>query len=294
MRTLALIVLAAIVILGGAWLWARAWKEKNITPRAASDPAALARIEEGRMGGGGEFAGELAFLAAGPEDAPLIILVHGTPGEARAWLDYLAEPLPGYRVLAYDRPGFGQSEPKTPLPSLAAQARALAPFLEVGRGRRPILIGHSLGGAIVCRAAADFPDRVAGLVVISGSLDPGLERTTWYQKAASWPPLHSLLPRALANSLAELLPLKAELETLSPLLAQIRCPVVIIHGDQDGLVPVANAAYLYQKLVNSPRRERIIHPGLGHLLIWKNKAVVKEDLARAVELIHGVWDLPER
>lgn len=289
---MALTVLILILALGGAWFWARSWMEKQITPAAASDPRAMARIQEGRTGPG--FGGELGFLASGPEDGPRIVFVHGTPGEARGWLDYLANPQEDYRLLAYDRPGFGRSEAGPPLPSLAAQARVLARFLKLGQGRRTILIGHSLGGPIVCRAAAVFPDRVAGVVVISGSLDPALEEPTWYQKAASWSLIRSRLPRPLANSLAELMPLRTELEKLAPLLGRVRCPAVIIHGAEDGLVPVANADYLKRKLVNSPRVERIIHPGLGHLLIWKNQKIVEQDLARAVELIHGVWDLPER
>ncbi len=285
MRITALAVLAAFLVLGGAWLWARSWKEKNIAPRAASDREVLARIERGRIGGGPGFAGELAFLAGGEKEAPRMIFVHGTPGEAEAWLDYLADPVPGFRALAYDRPGFGKTRPVRALPSLAAQARALARFLEARRGRRPILVGHSLGGPIICRAAAEFPDRVAGLVVVSGSLDPALERIAWYQKAASLPLVRALIPRALANSVRELLPLKSELKELAPLLAQIRCPVVIVHGDGDGLVPVANAAYLKEKLINSPGVETVIHKGLGHLLIWRNPELIKKDLVRAAELI---------
>ena len=285
MKILVLVAGLVAALLVGAYLWSCAWKEKNLTPKAASDRSAWARVERAALEGGEGFEGTLSFLFGGDENDPGLIFVHGTPGSAEAWLDYLAGPLPGYRALAYDRPGFGETSPAVPLPSLAAQARVLSAFLEEKKGRLPILVGHSLGGPIICRAAADFPDRVGGLVVISGSLDPALERTTWYQKVAGWPLIRNILPREMTNSVKELRPLKKELEELEPLLARITCPVLIVHGDGDGLVPVANAAYLEKRLVNAARVEVEILKGIGHLLIWKNQEVVKGALARAVRMV---------
>ena len=274
------IIGVAVLVFGGAYLWSGVWKEKSAVPQAGSG-----RVERGTLQDGPEFVESIAYLAGGDPGDPRLIFVHGTPGSSSAWEDYLADPPPGYRAMAYDRPGFGETRPARPVPSLAGQAQVLARFLIRKKGRLPILVGHSLGGAIICRAAADYPDRVAGLVVVSGSLDPALERISWYQKAARLPVIRSVLPRELTNSVEELLPLKKELEELRPLLARIRCPVVIIHGDEDGLVPVENAAYLRDALLDSPRVEVVIHRGMGHLLIWRNKDVVRKDLARAVALI---------
>ena len=91
-----------------------------------------------------------------------MILVHGTPGDATAWTDYLETPIDGAEMIAVDRPGFGCSTPRTAVPSLEAQARALEPLLVERGGAWPILVGHSQGGPIIVRTAIDYPDASAG------------------------------------------------------------------------------------------------------------------------------------
>ncbi|MFX6532648.1 alpha/beta fold hydrolase, partial [Acinetobacter baumannii] len=67
----------------------------------------------------------LSYLKAGNQDGPRVILVHGTPGSASAWADYLTQPPPGVEVLALDRPGFGHSGPAGAVTGLAEQAAAV-------------------------------------------------------------------------------------------------------------------------------------------------------------------------
>src|SRR5689334_6231318 len=104
--------------------------------------------------------GSIAALAAGPEDAPRILLVHGSPGAAADWAALLLDPPPGRELVAIDRPGFGRSDPYGAVPSLADQAAALAPLLVQRGGHWPIVVGHSLGGPVAARLAADHPDEV--------------------------------------------------------------------------------------------------------------------------------------
>ena len=78
-----------------------------------------------------------------------MVYCHGTPGDANAWSRYLLEPVGGMGSVTYDRPGFGQTAPLRALPGLADQAAAMVPFL-LDPGPKPILVGHSLGGPIIC------------------------------------------------------------------------------------------------------------------------------------------------
>ncbi len=229
----------------------------------------------------GEDGQVISYLHAGPTDAPRIIYVHGSPGNARAWLDYLKDPIPGFESIALDRPGFGQTTPHTPVPSLEEQAKAIEPFLVKRNGKWPILVGHSLGATIVCRAAADFADRVGGLVVISGALDPDLEKTHWYQTLGEVGFVPSILPRGLRNSNRELLPLKAELQKLEPLLAKITCPVIVLHGKKDALVPVSNVTYLEEHLTKGRVRDEVLFKDRNHLIPWSEDGAIRDAIKQA-------------
>ena len=79
-----------------------------------------------------------------------------------------------YRVLAFDRPGFGHSERPRGVWVPARQAKLLhRAFLDLGV-ERPIVIGHSWGTLVALALALDFPDAVAGLVLLSGYYRPTL------------------------------------------------------------------------------------------------------------------------
>ncbi|NUM54878.1 MAG: alpha/beta hydrolase [Candidatus Hydrogenedentes bacterium] len=220
----------------------------------------------------------VSYLHAGDPAAPRIVYVHGSPGRATDWARYVVDPIAGFESLAIDRFGFGQSTPKGPEPSLREQARAIEPFLVERNGKWPILVGHSLGGTIICQAAIDYPDRVGGLVILAGALAPQLETVHWYQRAADFAFMPSLLPRDLTTSNRELMPLKAELSALSERLGEITCPVAIIHGKKDMLVPVANADFMREHFAREIVHEFSVLPDQNHFLPWTVESKVRESI----------------
>jgi len=100
---------------------------------------------------------------------PVLLLVHGLAGQLGNFtygvVDRLAER---YRVVAVDRPGSGYS---THAPgasaALSAQADALAALIETLELGRPVVVGHSLGGAVALALAQRRPDCVAGLALVA-------------------------------------------------------------------------------------------------------------------------------
>ena len=70
----------------------------------------------------------VSYLQAGDPQGARVILVHGTPGAATAWADYVLAPPAGVHLLALDRPGFGRSGPDGPVTGLAEQAGEPAPL----------------------------------------------------------------------------------------------------------------------------------------------------------------------
>ncbi|MEO1235983.1 MAG: alpha/beta hydrolase [Planctomycetota bacterium] len=222
----------------------------------------------------------LPYLRAGPRDAPRVIFVHGTPGAAANYLAYLAEPPAGVEVVSVDRPGFGQSPRDDPASlTFAGQAAALGPLLVERGGRWPVLVGHSLGGPIVCRAAADRPGRVGGLVVLAGSVDPELERPRWYNVLGAVPPLPWLLPGSLRRANDEVFAAPRQTRELAGVLGGVACPVVVVQGGRDRLVPPGNADYLLDHLPNAASVSVDLIAEAGHFLPWWHEDAVRRAIA---------------
>jgi len=219
------------------------------------------------------------------ESARPAIYIHGTPGEATGWADYVAEPVPGTSSIAIDRPGFGASVPEREETSLAAQAAAIAPLFDRSE-EKPILIGHSLGGPIVAQAAVDFPGKIAALVIVAGSLDPDLEDVHWVQPIADWAVFSWMLPRQIRNANRELIDLEVELRLLAPRLSEIDIPVVIVHGTEDDLVPYANVDFMVETLTGAPAVEVMKLEGVNHFLPWNSIATVRKSVETALSLIN--------
>lgn len=224
----------------------------------------------------------LSVLRSGDSAGPRLILVHGTPGSGASWADYLLTPPPGMEVLAMDRPGFGLSGPPHAMPKLADQAAAVRALLPTD-GRQVVLLGHSLGGPVVARVAADDPQRISGVVLLAASLSPELETIHPMQHVGAWAPVRSLLPRSIRNANTELMALKPELEALALDLPRITAPVVIVHGTEDDLVPVANVPFMQARLTGARCVKTVLLPGRNHFLPWNSEAEVRNAVRLALE-----------
>jgi pimeloyl-ACP methyl ester carboxylesterase len=125
--------------------------------------------------GGGD--NNLYTEAEGPIDAPVLLLTHGWGGTSAEWnplRPYLADA--PYRVVRWDLPGLGRSEPPADRDfSLDAMAEDLKLVIDgsVQSGRQLILVGHSIGAMICLTFARRYPDvvreRVAGMVLAHGT-----------------------------------------------------------------------------------------------------------------------------
>jgi pimeloyl-ACP methyl ester carboxylesterase len=231
---------------------------------------------------GAPLSARLSFLRAGDASGTRLILVHGTPGSATAWTDYLLEPPEGVEVVALDRPGFGESGPAGAMPSLADQAAAVRALLPAD-GRPVVLLGHSLGGPVVAQVAADLPGRISAIVLLAASLDPSLEEIHPMQHVGAWAPVRALLPRVIRNANTELMALKPELEALALALPRITAKVVIVHGTADDLVPVANVPFMQARLTGARCVKTTLLPGRNHFLPWNSQAEVRQAIATALD-----------
>jgi pimeloyl-ACP methyl ester carboxylesterase len=224
---------------------------------------------------------KISFLTSKNSAAVTVIWVHGTPGSAEGWSDYIQEPVASTVSVALDRPGFGQSEPPSAVTSLERQAAAVAALFPPAP-QAVVLVGHSLGGAVVAYAAARYPDRVRALVLLASSLDPAQESIHPMQYLGRAWPFSMMLPRALGNANIELMAFKEQLLLLEPMLPNITAPTVIVHGTKDELVPFANVAYMQAHLTGARRVETVVLEGQNHFLPWNSEATVRKAVAWAV------------
>ncbi|GGJ77966.1 alpha/beta fold hydrolase [Deinococcus aquiradiocola] len=108
-----------------------------------------------------------------PEPAPArhLIAVHGNFASAAWWDDLQAAPPDGWTVHAPNLPGFAGT-PQDGEVSVPRYAAWLNHYIEERGLTRPVLLGHSLGGAVVMEAARQSPGTCAGLV-LAASAPPG-------------------------------------------------------------------------------------------------------------------------
>ena len=153
--------------------------------------------------------GRLATIQAGPETGAraTVVLLHGASANASDPMEGVGRTLAaqGFRVVAFDRPGFGWSDRLSgeAAAAPAVQGAAIAEALSrMGIGPA-IVLGHSWAGALALSLALDHPERVSGLVLVAPVALPFREARTppWYWRLALQPPVAWLLSRTLGPPL---------------------------------------------------------------------------------------------
>lgn len=231
----------------------------------------------------------------GPRDAPAIVLLHGFGASLHTWEDWAGMLEADHRVIRFDVPGFGLTGagPEGDYTDTRSIA-VLSALLDRLGVQRATLIGNSMGGRIAWAFAAAHPDRVTKLVLVSpDGAGPGME----YGKQQAVPALMRVLPYTLPRSM-----LRANLavaygnqalltdETVErtyammvapgvrtaiidrmaqqvlpdpvPLLRRLTMPTLLLWGEKDGMIPVANAQ---DYLAALPDGTLVTLPDIGHL-----------------------------
>ncbi|MBL7729020.1 MAG: alpha/beta hydrolase, partial [Dinghuibacter sp.] len=127
------------------------------------------------------------YAVQGDSTKPLLVLVHGAPGRWYSSINLLDDSLllSRYRILAYDRPGYGKSATANPVTSITEQAEHLATLIEQFNttGMPVVLAGRSYGTPIAARYAMLYPEQVQKLVLLGSCIDPAKEKYFWFSYA---------------------------------------------------------------------------------------------------------------
>jgi len=151
----------------------------------------------------------LNVVELGPRDAagPPILLLHGASSNLETLRKPLGEILARHhRVILIDRPGHGWSPRDRETDSMpAVHARMIEEALAKLNTGPVIVVVHSLAGALGARMALDFPERVAGLVMLAPVTHPWFGGVGWYNKVVTMPVIGRLLAHTITLPLGLML-----------------------------------------------------------------------------------------
>lgn len=231
----------------------------------------------------------------GPADAPAIVLIHGFSHSLETWDQWADDLSADYRVIRFDLPGHGLTGARADgAYSVTDTVSQVAALLNEVAPERFVMGGSSLGGLVAWRYAADNPDRVEGLVLVSPGgypmhgvgdepapipLPVRLYLTTAPEVAVrSATRMLYADPdkvtdeqvtriRAMMQSpgVAEALIARLDLFTLpdpEPDLARVEAPALILWGATDVMIPVENAARFEAAM---PNARAVVLENVGHM-----------------------------
>ncbi len=153
-----LLIIAVVVVLGLVWFTARTARqvEAAVPPRGK-----FMEIDGQRV--------HYVDTGAGSASGPAIVMIHGLGGNLMNFTYALVDRLAGeFRVIALDRPGSGYSVRPDDTPAvLSVQAATVAKLIRALDLKQPLVVGHSLGGAVSLALALNHPDCVGGLALLA-------------------------------------------------------------------------------------------------------------------------------
>ena len=219
----------------------------------------------------------LAYRESGQaRGSPPVVLLHGWGASLDALAPIQTCLEAQRRMIAFDLPGFGRSDPPPAPWSSVEYAGLLERALERLGLARVSLIGHSRGGAIAIVLAACRPDLVHRLVLVnSAGLRPA--RSPIYRaRVAAYKAARRLVGRGrLSEWLSQRFgsadyraagPLRSTLvrmvnEDLRPFLPSVAAPTLLIWGDKDEETPLAHASIMEREILDAGL---VVLPGAGH------------------------------
>ena len=229
-----------------------------------------------------------AYDDAGRGDC--VVLIHGHPFDRTLWEPQVAALRDGFRVLAPDLRGFGQS-PVTPhLVTMREYAADIEQLLDDLKITRAAVIGLSMGGLVTMELAASRPERYWAIGLVATTIEPPTpgERMTRLERAAAverdgmtvlvdymhtglygpaCPPavrarVDAMMSAAPPAGAAAALRGRAGRPDYRPLLAALDIPALVCTGSAD---PWSDQAVTAEIVASLKRPETFVIDGVGHL-----------------------------
>ena len=283
-----LLALVVVLLLIGAYVY-RDVPAAQVEAKWAQPPSEFVTIDGVRMHVRDEGSG------------PVVVLLHANYSSLFMWQPWVEALTDRYRVIRIDLPAHGLTGPEPSGNYTLERIQQLFERFVDERGlTRFTVVGTSIGGTVAMRYAADHPERIERLVLISpGSLEPRVRgRTTPANLPRAADILGYVLPKSFTrfmltndygdparvteavvdewyemwmregNRLAMLNLLRQYVSGgVEEKIRSVRVPVLLIWGEKNKRVPVSLAYETRALLENSPEVRLEILPGIGHMLV---------------------------
>lgn len=252
-------------------------------------------------------------------DGPDLVLIHGAGGNIRDFSFSLIDTLANrYRVIAFDRPGHGYTPARVSAASPAQQARKLAEAAAILGVNRPIVAGHSFGGAValawalnheaaavVSLAGVSHPwdtglgwqyhvnaSTLGGALAVplvtafvtEGLIQSGLDSVFTPQKVPAgyrdhFGPELTVRRDTQRQNARQVDALLGHIQMMAPRYPAIRIPIEIVHGDADTIVSLV--IHAERMIAENPQANLTLLPGVGHMPHHADEAAVIDAIDRA-------------
>jgi pimeloyl-ACP methyl ester carboxylesterase len=287
----ALFVGVVLVVLGVA---AAAWYDRP--PVTPGSWLAAADLEARYESVGGQ---RVRFVRAGATSGSAVVLIHGFGSSLYTWKDVIPALAARHDTIALDLPGFGESDRPAEL-SLEDLPRTVLGLMDRLGIERAALVGNSMGGATAAIVAATAPGRVSRLVLIDAAgfnlepqTMPGMVRltTSWVAPVLGLLPGRRLVvesslrqvfhddslvtkervseylaPTQRPGTFEALRSFGASLgerpEVVAAALPAISAPTLVIWGDDDRWIPLADADRFLATIAGA---RKVVIPACGHV-----------------------------
>lgn len=219
-----------------------------------------------------------AEVITGRIDKPTLFFIHGSPAIWHCYENYMLDDdlVKKYRIVSIDRPGFGFSD-FGEATTVTMQAQLVGALVSILQNGQPFyVIGHSLGGPVAVKVAAQHPEEVNGLVILAGAVSPGGEHEEIWRRLLM--PLSFAMPTALQTCNKEIWWFKKDVLTMPADLQAIKCPVFIFQGLADNMVPPENGYFAQQNLTTSSSVKLHVYEGVHHDIPWTRFEDIKGTL----------------
>jgi non-heme chloroperoxidase len=247
---------------------------------------------------------------------PIVVFSHGWPLSADAWdaqMVFLGQQ--GYRVIAHDRRSHGRSDQTWDGNTMDQYASDLAELFEQLDLQDAVLVGHSTGGGEVAHYLGHYGTRRVAKAVLLSAVPPlmlktasnpgglpievfdGLRKSTFDNRAQFFKDLalpfygYNREGATLSEGIRDSFWLQGMMGGLKGLidcikefsevdytedLKKIDVPTLIVHGDDDQIVPIGAAAMRSSKLV--PNATLKVYPGAPHGIAQTHQDAFNKDL----------------